>query len=201
MRGIGRWNELPGEVFLDGFTRSGPFPNHSRLPTACTTRGLGARVSGDLPPVVVLDQRNPDIAAGIVAVQRAAYRVEADLIGFEGIPPLHEAVAEVQALPLTILGMWADGQVIALLGYSRAGPTVDIDRLAVHPSWFRRGVAQALLTALHAREASAASFLVSTGRANAPALRLYQRLGYRPIAEATPAPGLVVTRLQRAGNL
>lgn len=39
-----------------------------------------------------LDLSDPDVADRVVAIQRAAYRVEADLIGFDGIPPLHDTV-------------------------------------------------------------------------------------------------------------
>jgi hypothetical protein len=54
--------------------------------------------------IVVLDQTDPQVAAGIVELQRASYAVEADLIRFDAIPPLQETAADVSGLELTILG-------------------------------------------------------------------------------------------------
>ena len=42
-----------------------------------------------------LDLADPATAADVLRVQRAAYRVEAELIGFDGIPPLHEPLGGV----------------------------------------------------------------------------------------------------------
>jgi ribosomal protein S18 acetylase RimI-like enzyme len=147
--------------------------------------------------VIVLNHRDPAHAAGIVAVQRAAYRVEADLIGFDGIPPLHETAAQVAALNLTLLGIFDGERLAALLGYRSAGAQVEIDRLAVHPAYFRRGLARRLIEALHEREASATRFDVSTGASNTPALALYRQLGYRAITDEALPVGVVITRLVR----
>lgn len=41
--------------------------------------------------ICAIDPREPLVAV-IFEVQRASYRIEADLIGFDGIPPLHDTV-------------------------------------------------------------------------------------------------------------
>jgi ribosomal protein S18 acetylase RimI-like enzyme len=144
---------------------------------------------------VPIDHQDPTMAAEIVRVQRAAYRVEADLIDFDGIPNLHETVDDIRSLGLTVLGIVEDGRLVALLGYDRDGDTVDIDRLAVAPTHHRRGLASMLLQALHRRESSARRFEVSTGAANAPAVALYESLGYEPVATVTIPMGLETVRL------
>jgi ribosomal protein S18 acetylase RimI-like enzyme len=145
----------------------------------------------------LLDQRNPRMAAQIVAVQHAAYRTEAQLIGFDDIPPLHETAADVMQLDLTLLGIIDGGELAALLGYRRRDLDVEIDRLAVHPSSFRRGFARRLIEELHRREAVATRFDVSTGRDNVPALTLYLQLGYQPVGEVDLPEGVTITRLAR----
>ena len=137
------------------------------------------------------------MAASTVEVQRAAYRVEADLIGFDGIPPLHETAGDVEALDLVLLGAHDDGRLVGLVGYRRDGDTVDIDRLAVHPDHHRKGIGAALLRQVHLIEATATAFEVSTGEANLPAVALYERLGYRSTGTAEIAPGTRVRRLRR----
>jgi ribosomal protein S18 acetylase RimI-like enzyme len=103
----------------------------------------------------------------------------------------------VQALDLTLLGVVERGEIIALVGYRRDCLRVDINRLAVHPDHFRRGLARRLLTELHQREADATHFDVSTGRDNAPALTLYRGMGYRPVSDVALPEGVVITRLVR----
>lgn len=149
--------------------------------------------------VVVLDHTDVATAARIVELQRAAYAVEAELIGFDRLPPLLEAPGDVARLDLVLLGFTHGGLLLGLLGFERIGDAVDIDRLAVHPSAFRRGVARALLDDLHRRQAGAARFDVSTAAANRPALALYGRMGYCVERTATVA-GLPIAHLARCAT-
>jgi ribosomal protein S18 acetylase RimI-like enzyme len=136
--------------------------------------------------VVVLDHRDRVIARRIRDLQRASYTVEADLIGFDQLPPLVEEVEHIIDLSLTILGWSAGGELRGLLGYVRTGDVVDIDRLAVSPAYFRRRIAQSLMEALHQREATASRFEVSTGADNGPAFDLYRKLGYERVGSDSP---------------
>ncbi|MDP1818503.1 MAG: GNAT family N-acetyltransferase [Acidimicrobiales bacterium] len=103
--------------------------------------------------------------------------MEADLIGFDKMPPLLEGVDEIAQLALTVLGAVERHEVVGLLGYSRDDGIVDIDGLAVDPAPFRRGVGRTLLEALHHREPHAGRFEVSTGAENEPAISLYRAMG------------------------
>ena len=82
------------------------------------------------------------------------------------------------------------------MGYGRDGDVVDIDRLAVAPAAFRRGIGRALVAAVHDREPDARAFTVSTGTDNAPAVALYTSLGYRPVGSSV-LDGCPVTRFAR----
>jgi ribosomal protein S18 acetylase RimI-like enzyme len=133
--------------------------------------------------VVEIDHRDPDVALRVRELQRAAYCVEAELIGYDQMPPLREEVTDILRLELTILGAVEDDGLIGVLGYARASDTVDIDRLAVEPARFRRGVGRMLLDGLHRCESDADRFEVSTGAANRPAIALYEAMGYRLTSE------------------
>jgi ribosomal protein S18 acetylase RimI-like enzyme len=145
-----------------------------------------------------VDHRAPDVAAELMAVQRAAYRVEADIIGYQAIPALAEGPADIAGLDLTVLAVHErdGGELLGLVGYERDGDVVEIDRLAVAPAAFRRGVARALVGAVHDREADAQRFAVSTGTDNAPAVALYTSMGYRPVGSIV-LDGCPVTRFAR----
>lgn len=130
-------------------------------------------------------------------LQRASYAVEAELIGFTDMPPLVELDEQVRHLNLTILGAREDDELVGILGYRRTAGVVEIERLAVHPSRFRQGLAGSLIAALHEREADARRFEVSTGAANIPAIALYTRLGYHRETSHVVARGLTLVRLAR----
>jgi ribosomal protein S18 acetylase RimI-like enzyme len=148
--------------------------------------------------VVVLDHRDAGVAARIRDLQRASYRVEADLIGFDKMPPLLEDVEDIARLKLTVLGAVERHEVLGVLGYSRDDGIVDIDRLAVDPTHFRRGVGRMLLDALHRRESDADRFEVSTGADNEPAIGLYRVMGYEPTHGEISA-GVNLVHLARLG--
>jgi GNAT superfamily N-acetyltransferase len=151
--------------------------------------------------VVVLDHGDVDMAARIVEVQRAAYAVEAQLIGFDRIPPLLEAPGDVARLDLVLLGFIEGGILHGLVGFDCVGDVVDVDRLAVRPPAFRQGIGRALLEDLHRRHQDAARFEVSTAVANVPALplrpaglpRAAHEHGRRP-AHRPPRPDPAVNR-------
>ncbi|MGW5049640.1 GNAT family N-acetyltransferase [Actinokineospora sp. NPDC004072] len=141
-----------------------------------------------------LDLTDDTTARTAHEVVRAAYQVEADLIGSNAIPALHQTLEQMRALPLRWLGIGAPDAIIAWTG---TDGTTDIDRLCVHPDHFRRGLATALLTDLLARTRGPAT--VATAAANTPATALYRRHGFTETGRYEPEPGLTVVtfRLER----
>jgi ribosomal protein S18 acetylase RimI-like enzyme len=149
------------------------------------------------PVLRALDLGRPDDAEALVRVQRAAYRVEAELLGFDGIPALGETAADLAEVDERVLGRFIEGRLVAAVGYRRSGEELELCRLVVDPAAFRAGHASALLDAVDAAEPDALRTTVSTGSANEPALRLYARRGFRPVGEREVAPGVRITILER----
>lgn len=144
--------------------------------------------------VETLDINDPVTAAAVWAAQRAAYEVEAELIGFAAIPPLHETLDELVSNDLSWLGIRnSDGAVVAALGLVEDGDLIDIDRLFVAPGSFRNGHARALLAEL----SPAKTVTVSAARDNAPAIRLYETAGFARVDEDEVVPGLTIIRFKR----
>ncbi|GAA0942388.1 hypothetical protein GCM10009554_34820 [Kribbella koreensis] len=146
----------------------------------------------------VLDLTDVATAERVLVVQRLAYAVEAALIGFDGIPPLHEDLAGLMASSEHWLGRYSDdGELVAAVAYELPDPeTVEISRLVVDPAHARRGHGRALLDQLDSLEPRPVS-LVSTGTANAPAVNLYLSRGYSADAEVEIAPGVTITQFSR----
>jgi GNAT superfamily N-acetyltransferase len=150
----------------------------------------------DVPVGVVVDHRDHHVAAALVALQRASYRVEAELIGDDAIPPLLEGADAVAALDLTFLAIEGEGGPVAVLGYRVADGVLDIDRLAVHPRHFRKGLGRRLVHAVLARVPHDRA-VVSTGQRNHPARELYERAGFVHRRDVTITPTLVVSQYER----
>jgi len=144
-----------------------------------------------------LDLADPDTLRQLWELQRAAYAVEAELIGFDGIPPLHESPQELRGCGESFLGLDDDTGLAAAVSWTRLQDgTLDICRLMVHPRAHRRGLATALLDSLDRLE-PAARAVVATGTANRPALALYQRRGFTPTGTRQIGPATTVTLLER----
>jgi len=150
----------------------------------------------DIHPV---DHTVGSVAEALVRIQRRAYAVEAKLIEFDRIPNLSESVEDVQQLHLSITAASDDDEIVGFIGYTHEGTVVEIDRLAVDPDSFRRGIGRALLQSLH-DAAPDAEFLVSTPARNAPAVALYTSIGYRIDYERVVAESLPIVGLRRSSN-
>jgi len=133
----------------------------------------------------------------LVALQRASYAVEAELIGAPSLPPLRETPEQLRASGETFLGAMRDGELVGAVSFKRDGATVDIHRLVVAPAAFRGGVATALLDALEAREADADHWTVGTGAGNRPARALYERRGFAVTEERIVPGGIRWVRMDR----
>jgi ribosomal protein S18 acetylase RimI-like enzyme len=165
-----------------------------------------------------LDPADPAIAQELVAVQQAAYAVEAGIIGRDVIPAQRETPEQLAAGGLDVLAALepppavpvppapgtdvdaaraAAARVVAFVAYRRTGPDLDIHKLVVHPAAFRRGLATRLLTALDAEEPGVRRQTVATAVANGPARALYEGRGF-VLVNVREAPGGVrIAELER----
>jgi ribosomal protein S18 acetylase RimI-like enzyme len=147
-----------------------------------------------------LDLADEATARAVVALQREAYAVEAALIGSDGIPALTETANAVQDAREDWLGVDdAAGLAGAVSWRELDDGTIEIHRLVVAPGAFRQGVATALLDGLD-RRFPGRPMVVSTGRDNAPARRLYTGRGFALLREREVVPGLWIAELARAGE-
>ena len=138
-----------------------------------------------------LDLSDNVVAARVVAIQQAAYRVEADLIGFDGIPQLHESVDNLPLHQLQWMGSWEGNALVGFVAWCASADQCEIDRLAVHPDFHRRGHGRSLVGSLLTHRV----VIVSTGTANIPGLGLYESLGFRRVGVREVAPAVTVTEL------
>ncbi|ALS76118.1 alanine acetyltransferase [Planococcus rifietoensis] len=144
--------------------------------------------------ITEIDQTDEKIARDIQSIQRPAYRIEAELMGFHDIPHISETIYEIQQSEETFLG-YQDGYLKGFISYKEENGVVDIYRLVVDPLQFRQGIARSLVDHL-LQQKNAAEFIVSTGTANVPAHKLYESFGFREEETFEVAPGVTCTQFR-----
>ncbi|ANU22270.1 GNAT family N-acetyltransferase [Planococcus donghaensis] len=141
-----------------------------------------------------LNQQDEQIAKQIHHIQQAAYRIEAEMMGFYDIPQLQETLQELQKSDELFIG-YGEGQVQGVISYRVKGETVDINRLVVGPTYFRKGIGKKLVSYL-LKNYRGYEFTVSTGTANKPAIALYQMFGFQEVGVIQVAPGIYCTQFR-----
>ncbi len=150
------------------------------------------------PKIAVLNHRDPVVAQAIVALQRRAYRAEADLIGFPALPPLRESPADIMASAEIFLGITSRGRLVAAISTEPCTDSTAICRLCVAPECTRRGYAAGLVR--HVLEEAPGEVVVSTARDNIPAIALYRKFGFEQERESTSGEGLALVVLRCRGS-
>lgn len=134
--------------------------------------------------------------AGVLDLQRKSYKVEADLIGTDEIPPLKETFEQLQECGETFIGYYIDGRLAGAVSYKKEeGNVMDIHRMMVHPNFFRRGIARKLINQLE--QISYSEIIVSTGAANTPAVKLYEKLGFERQKDSVVGDGLLIANFKK----
>ncbi|MDP4098096.1 GNAT family N-acetyltransferase [Paenibacillus sp. P96] len=128
-------------------------------------------------------------------LQHVAYRLEAEKIGFDKIPPLMDTLETLRACGEQFYGaIGEDGEIIGAIATETEQPgSLIITRMMVHPGHFRRGLAGSLIEHVVESHREVPLFMVSTGTLNTPAVSLYQKYGFRPVAVQEIAPGVELT--------
>lgn len=149
-----------------------------------------------MPKIIELDLYSEDTQEQLLRLQRVSYRQEEILLGFS-IPRTEDTVDDLLNSGEVFVGMVQEGILLGFFSFAADESTVDIHRVAVHPDYFRQGVATELLEFLFDAFSGAQRFLVTTGASNTPALRLYEKLGFERTETFEPVPGLQMVRLVR----
>jgi ribosomal protein S18 acetylase RimI-like enzyme len=129
-------------------------------------------------------------ALELLQLQMCAYRVEAELIGFDDIPPLKDTISSIREAKETFYGIYMGDELAGAISYETFGGEVTICRVMVHPDHFRKGIASSLLQHVLKVEQAAERIYVSTGAKNEPAVRLYLTHDFREHARRVIGPDI-----------
>lgn len=141
-----------------------------------------------------LRHHDPVVAMAIVALQRKAYKVEADMLGYPDLPPLKETPADIMGSTDNFSGIASRGTLAAVISTEDTGDSTLISRLCVAPDCTRRGYGLRLVR--HVLDLARGTVMVSTAQANVPALGLYRKLGFETCREWDTQDGLALVTLR-----
>ncbi|PLT29919.1 GNAT family N-acetyltransferase [Peribacillus deserti] len=134
-------------------------------------------------------------AVEILRVQLPAYKREAELIGFQGIPQLKDQTEDIQSSSEVFTGYYEGDMLCGFISFEILGETMDICRLVVDPEHFRKGIAGRLIQYLLEENPHLKKMTVSTGTANLPAVNLYEKYGFKRAGTTEITNGITLTQL------
>ncbi|MEC0183933.1 GNAT family N-acetyltransferase [Paenibacillus peoriae] len=144
--------------------------------------------------VTLCSLTDDDIVNQIWRLQHVAYRLEAERIGFEEIPPLMDTLDTLKSCGESFYGWVEDDELLGALAVQSESPgSLTLTRMMVHPDHFRKGIADSLMRHVLNEHRHIPLFIVSTGTLNTPAVALYRKHGFHPVSAAEVAPGVELT--------
>ena len=125
-------------------------------------------------------------------LQLLAFESEAEMIGSRDVPALLESREHHrQEFPnwITMKLVNDEGKIVGAIRYRPDGGIIDVGRLMVHPDYRRQGLAQRMLAEVD-RACPDLTRELYTCTKSWINIRLYDKMGYRPVKEVTEQSGL-----------
>lgn len=148
-----------------------------------------------------LDLKDLETAKHILELQTASYRVEAEIIHFYEIPPLKDTIESLKEWDEIFYGYYINDVLAGIISYKIIENVLDIHRVAIHPNFFRRGIAGKLVSFVEGLNSSINKIVVCTGKKNLPAVNLYLKNGYQKIRDIEVSKGFYLTEFKKTLNV
>lgn len=143
-----------------------------------------------------LNTRERSIAEKIVDLQRKSYIIEAKLINFYDITTLKDTAESIIECDEIFYGFLEGDELAGIISYKFEDGLIDIHRVAVDPSFFRKGIAKTLIKFIE-ESTVAERIVVATGAKNHPAIKLYLSMGFEKIEERQIVGELVMAFFEK----
>ncbi len=144
-----------------------------------------------------LDLKNSNIAGMVLEIQQVSYNIEARMINFYDIPPLNDSIDSLQSCDELFYGFYSEDRLAGIISFKQTDTLIDIYRLAIHPDYFRRGIADSLVDFVLNISTRTKKVLVSTGMENIPAVSLYLKKGFLRVRDIEIADGIYITKFEK----
>lgn len=131
---------------------------------------------------MIIGQASVKDAAEILALQKLAYRSEAEIYDDYTIPPLTQTLEEMRTDIETqlVLKVSIEDRIIGSVRANVRRGTCLVGRLIVHPDFQNRGIGTQLMNELERTVSQATRFELFTGSRSERNVAFYRKLGYSP---------------------
>jgi ribosomal protein S18 acetylase RimI-like enzyme len=138
----------------------------------------GADVGG-----FIINRANQNDIPEILALQKIAYRSQAEIYGDDSVPALGQTLDQITAeFEKTIfIKAVVNGKIIGSIRGRREGDVAYISRVVVHPYFQGKGLGTRLIRQVEQELGDVRVFEAYTGHQSAQNLHLYGKLGYREV--------------------
>ncbi|KAB2330686.1 GNAT family N-acetyltransferase [Bacillus mesophilum] len=144
-----------------------------------------------------IDITDPEHAKAVLDVQILSYNIEADIIGYQDIPPLKDTVEALQQCGEIFFGYYCGEKLCGVISFKLEKNILDIHRLIVHPQYFRKGIAGDLLSFIEIYMENIDAICVSTASKNVPAVQFYIKSGFSRLEEIRVNEQLSLTSFKK----
>ncbi len=136
---------------------------------------------------------------GILALQKLAFRGEAQRYRDFNIPQLTQSLAELEAEYAAgpLLKLEVGGVLVGSIRGRRQDGVGQINRLFVHPDWQGGGLGSRLLGAMEGQLSDCRRFRLFTGHLSGRNLAFYARRGYREVRRETLSERVTLVWLEK----
>lgn len=152
--------------------------------------------------IAKLDNSNGNIAQQIFTIFQNSYKIEAQLIGTIDFPPLSRSADDITKSKTQFYGFSESGCLAAIIEITNDNKLLDIHSLTVDPSFFRKGIANNLISYV-LEKIDFSQAIVETAVVNTPAINLYNKHGFVEFKRWVPSHGIekVAMSLEKATPL
>jgi ech hydrogenase subunit C len=131
----------------------------------------------------MVNRANQNDIPEILALQKIAYRSQAEIYGDDSVPALNQTLEQITAeFENTIfLKAVVNGKIIGSIRGRREGDIAHISRVVVHPYFQGKGLAKRLITQIEQELGDVRLFEAFTGHQSTQNINLYGKLGYHQV--------------------
>lgn len=144
-----------------------------------------------------LNLKDIETAKQVLEVQIASYKIEAQIINFYEIPLLKDTIDTLKQCDETFYGYYINNILAGIISFKIIENTLDIHRVAVHPQFFRMGIAGKLVNYVENIQNNINKVVVRTGRDNLPAVNLYLKNGFQKIKDIEISKDIYLTQFEK----
>ena len=179
------------EAIIDGVVRALDVLHEKRR----FMKASASAISGEF----LINRANQKDIPEILALQKIAYRSEAELYGDDSVPALGQSLEQISADfdRMLFLKAVVNGKIIGSIRGIRTEDTAHVSRVMVHPYFQRKGLATRLIRQIEQELGDVRIYEAFTGHQSLRNLHLYGKLGYRQVRTEPFSPTVQWVYLQK----